>query len=216
MSERRICGAKTRQNDGKPCRRAPMPNGRCYLHGGASTGPKTMTAGGRYSKYLPQRLAARFAEALRDPELTTLTAELALLDTRIGELLGRLDTSESCFAWRGALQVCAKLEAEEPGTTSFRAILGSLTELLEKGAGDSQQWAEVAELVERRRRLAETEARRLAQLDQFLTAKQANLLVSALLQLVTENVADPDARRRIGLGLVRLVGGEDRPGADLH
>lgn len=34
-----LCGAKNRQ--GHPCRRAPMPNGRCYLHGGASTGPKT-------------------------------------------------------------------------------------------------------------------------------------------------------------------------------
>lgn len=37
-----LCGAINRQ--GQPCRRAPMPNGRCYLHGGASTGPKT-TAG---------------------------------------------------------------------------------------------------------------------------------------------------------------------------
>jgi hypothetical protein len=33
------CGAKNRQ--GLPCRRAPMANGRCHLHGGKSTGPKT-------------------------------------------------------------------------------------------------------------------------------------------------------------------------------
>ncbi len=33
------CGAKTRS--GKPCQCWAMPNGRCYLHGGASTGPKT-------------------------------------------------------------------------------------------------------------------------------------------------------------------------------
>ena len=33
------CEAKTRS--GKPCQRWAMPNGRCYLHGGASTGPKT-------------------------------------------------------------------------------------------------------------------------------------------------------------------------------
>lgn len=30
------CGAKTRA--GTPCRKAPMPNGRCYFHGGPSPG----------------------------------------------------------------------------------------------------------------------------------------------------------------------------------
>jgi hypothetical protein len=33
------CGARTRA--GTPCRRWPMPNGRCRLHGGSSTGPRT-------------------------------------------------------------------------------------------------------------------------------------------------------------------------------
>lgn len=33
------CGAKTRS--GAPCRNLPMRNGRCRMHGGASTGPKT-------------------------------------------------------------------------------------------------------------------------------------------------------------------------------
>jgi hypothetical protein len=33
------CGAKTRAST--PCRAAAMNNGRCRLHGGASTGPRT-------------------------------------------------------------------------------------------------------------------------------------------------------------------------------
>ncbi len=33
------CGAKTRA--GVPCRGAAMPNGRCRMHGGPSTGPRT-------------------------------------------------------------------------------------------------------------------------------------------------------------------------------
>jgi len=51
------CGAKTRR--GTPCRCHAMPNGRCRLHGGLSTGPKTgdgierirraVTKHGRYS-----------------------------------------------------------------------------------------------------------------------------------------------------------------------
>jgi hypothetical protein len=34
------CGAWSR-NTGLPCRQAAMPNGRCRMHGGASTGPRT-------------------------------------------------------------------------------------------------------------------------------------------------------------------------------
>jgi hypothetical protein len=33
------CGARTRK--GTPCRCLPLANGRCKLHGGLSTGPKT-------------------------------------------------------------------------------------------------------------------------------------------------------------------------------
>jgi len=33
------CGAKTRK--GAPCKNPAMKNGRCRLHGGLSTGPKT-------------------------------------------------------------------------------------------------------------------------------------------------------------------------------
>ena len=33
------CGAKTRS--GTPCRSPAMPNGRCRMHGGRSTGPRT-------------------------------------------------------------------------------------------------------------------------------------------------------------------------------
>ena len=36
-----ICGAKARQNNNQPCRQPAMKNGRCRLHGGKSTGPKT-------------------------------------------------------------------------------------------------------------------------------------------------------------------------------
>jgi hypothetical protein len=33
------CGARTRA--GAPCRSPAMPNGRCRMHGGCSTGPRT-------------------------------------------------------------------------------------------------------------------------------------------------------------------------------
>jgi hypothetical protein len=37
----KLCGAKAKTNNRLPCRRVAMPNGRCHLHGGRSTGAKT-------------------------------------------------------------------------------------------------------------------------------------------------------------------------------
>lgn len=38
----RECGANAKTNGHQPCRRLAMKNGRCHLHGGKSTGAKTV------------------------------------------------------------------------------------------------------------------------------------------------------------------------------
>lgn len=40
MKSAKECGANARST-GKPCKAAPLANGRCRNHGGLSTGPKT-------------------------------------------------------------------------------------------------------------------------------------------------------------------------------
>jgi hypothetical protein len=45
------CGAKTRK--GTPCRCKAMRNGRCRLHGGCSTGPRTVAGKKRSAANLP-------------------------------------------------------------------------------------------------------------------------------------------------------------------
>jgi len=41
MKHKKQCGAHARTT-GSPCRAKALPNGRCKLHGGMSTGPKTL------------------------------------------------------------------------------------------------------------------------------------------------------------------------------
>src|SRR6266705_1774593 len=59
------CGARSKRT-GKPCQGAAMPNGRCRLHGGKSTGPRTAeglercrTANWKHGLYSKQSLAER-------------------------------------------------------------------------------------------------------------------------------------------------------------
>lgn len=51
LTDKPACGAETRS--GKPCRRAPMENGKCSNHGGKSLGGRAHPnyKHGRYSKY---------------------------------------------------------------------------------------------------------------------------------------------------------------------
>jgi hypothetical protein len=67
------CGAKNRR--GTPCMCPAMPNGRCRLHGGLSTGPRTLAgierirkAVTKHGRYSAQAIAERrlFHQLLRD------------------------------------------------------------------------------------------------------------------------------------------------------
>jgi hypothetical protein len=59
--------------------------GRCRLHGGASlAGVASPTwKNGRWSKYLPAHLAARFQEGLNDRQLMQLRQDTALIDAAL-------------------------------------------------------------------------------------------------------------------------------------
>jgi hypothetical protein len=89
------CGARTRK--GTPCQSAAMPNGRCRMHGGMSTGPRTpegieriraaRTKHGRYSAAsIARRRAARQAiRAIRELLRSATTTEDEILSA-----MGRL------------------------------------------------------------------------------------------------------------------------------
>ena len=74
----KLCGAKTR--NGKTCQRAPMQNGRCYLHGGATpSGPDSPNfKHGRYATVFKGHLAEKFQEASADGNPLDLLPELAV------------------------------------------------------------------------------------------------------------------------------------------
>lgn len=62
----RLCGARARRNDNQPCRQPAMKNGRCRMHGGKSTGPKTeegkrrsATAAIKHGHYTKEAIAER-------------------------------------------------------------------------------------------------------------------------------------------------------------
>lgn len=190
---REFCGAKTR--NGGTCKRSPMANGRCYMHGGPTPGglASPNLTNGRYSKYLkglPQ-LRKDYQAALADPAIVALDGELALLTVRAGELLDRLGKTKPP-PWEKVQQL-AKEALSLEGADQQNTIR-ELAELVNEGANavtvTEQSWAELRELVQERARVASVEWKRLNDINGLVTVEQLLLFVRAFMDAARETVTD--------------------------
>jgi len=181
----------------------------CRFHG---AGSKDKPGGrpikhGRYSKFLPERLGPKYAEALADPQLLELRDEVGLIGTRIGELVERIDSGESAQRWK-ALQAAytdlqdATRSGDKP---AFVVAMASLGHAIEAGGQDYQTWREIVGLAEARRKLAESERKRQVEMQQMISSERAMILLAAITDVVRRNVSDPSTLAAISADLRQLT-----------
>ena len=209
------CGAKTRS--GEPCKTPAMPNGRCRMHGGkiprGAASPHFVT--GRYSKDLPTRLAARYEEARNDPDLLNLNAEIQLTYALLGEALKGMDHGESGQLWRSlkdaweTFQDANRAQDKE----ASRLALIDIGDLIRRGVADAAARSEVLGIIERRRKLVESEGKRRTAMQQMITAERLMVLVSAVVDVVMRHVDEPRVRAEISADIGALLSLAD-PGGD--
>lgn len=199
------CGAKTRA--GTPCRRPAMMNGRCDKHGGKSPGgiASPRTKHGRYSRYIPSRLSERYDEAAADTELLAMRDEIALTDARLADVLKRVDRGDSGDLWKQLKAALADVHNMRSLGLSDAGPMGDLKRIIDRGLADWAAWDEVAKLLEQRRRLVESERKRLVEMQQVVTVERAMLLVSAITESVRRHVHEPRALAAIHADLGRLL-----------
>jgi hypothetical protein len=187
----------------------------CRLHGGRTPrGPASVHwKGGRYSRHLPARLAAQYEAAAQDPELTELRSDIALTDARIIDLLQRVDTGEAGAVWRAAKATLRRVQrAQARGDPDkMRAHLDTLQGLIERGAGDYAAWREIGEQIEARRRLCESEHKRMVLLQQCISAEKAMVLLEVVIATIRRHVPDRQALAKIAHDIGQLAHVEPRP-----
>jgi len=202
-----ICGAK--KKDGTECKRAAMPNGRCYLHGGKTpTGiALPQTRHGRYSKYLPSRLSGQYESAKNDPALLELREDIALIDSRLSDLLQRVETGESGQVWKELGDAYRDLQdaMHAKNTVKTGEALQLIYALIVRGNDDYRAWTEIHEVIEQRRRLVESERKRIVEARQTLTVEQAMLMISALTDIIRTHVTDRKILAAISGDINKLV-----------
>ncbi len=194
-----ICGARNRQ--GEPCRVAPMPNGRCYRHGGPT--PSGIASPnlkhGRYSRHLPERLLGRYEEALSDPELLSLRDDIALVQARIDQKLADLDTGESRAAWAVLASQVGALAAHcrDRDHDQVEHTLHAIEQTLARGLGEAHAFDEIGALMRQKAALAKQEQARMVLLQQMLPVERALVMINTIAAVIREVVDDPDKLRII-------------------
>lgn len=203
------CKAKSKRS-GKQCKNPAMIGKEvCRMHGGKS--PSGPDAGnykhGAYSKVLPERLLATFAEALDDPEFLSNREEIALLKSRVMDLIKRVDSGESGRHWRDAKDAMKqfKIARASKDTVNMNRYLGELETIINRGVSDYAAWDEVSKAVAQRRRLVESERKRRVEQGQVIALNEAIVLIDNIMRIITEVVSDPVMLSRLSDRLQALL-----------
>jgi hypothetical protein len=185
----------------------------CYQHGGATphgiASPNWVH--GRSSKYLPARLQETYLTSMQDKELLALRHEISVVDARIDDLFQRVDIGESGHLWLKTRELLIQLRSVliKWDTNKLHELLITLDDLVHIGITDYAAWNEISNSIELRRRLVETERKRLVDMQQMITAEQAIDVIGAITTAVKENVTDPTILRRIQTAIIRIT---NKPG----
>lgn len=187
-----------------------MANGRCRLHGGKS--PAGIASGqfkhGIYSKYVPKGMLNLYEEFRTNPDLLSLRENVALVDARIVQMLQALDQQGDLGAiWLELQQLFETLmrATQKQDLGGGKAAFEALGDIIENGADQFRAWSQISEMMEQRRKLVETERRRLVDMQQMITSEQAMMLVAALVNAVRTHVHEPTVLAAIQSDITRLI-----------
>ena len=202
----------TSKRSGERCRnRAVTGRTTCRMHGGTvPAGPASPAwKDGRHSRVLPKRLLDDYQASLADPDRLVLNAEIAIIDARINELLQVVDTQESGRIWSELHKQATALEAAQKAKdtmTASKAQFMILT-LITEGHAEWTAWTDVITLIDRRRKLVESERKRLVEAQKMIAVDQALAMMGLLIESVRKHVHDDDALRAVVAEFARLSAG---------
>jgi hypothetical protein len=181
------------------------------VHGGKSYKARGAAAAnfkdGRYSKYLPSRLLESYTNAKDDPEILSLNDDIALTEARVTDVLQRVDANESGAMWDELSRLSKEVKlARKSGDPSLvEDLFDQMLKLIDKGKGDRENWREIGDLMERKRKLSESQLKLLVTKQEFISRQQAVAMVALITGAIKESVSDPKEKRQIMSAIQQLM-----------
>lgn len=201
------CNALARSHWGY-CQQYPVHGRtRCAQHGAQlPAGPDHYAyKTGRYSRHLAGNLLDNYEQALADPELLSLSSEIALLDARVSELLSEAGSD----SWRGAQDALASLRAAMRSGDAGKAgeYLERLDAVIDGGTRAAGAWEEILAAIDNRRKLVDTQRKLLEARGHLVDIDKVLAIIGGVLDIVRQNVSDRRERARVGREISKLAAG---------
>ena len=221
VPEDELCRGWSRTAD-SPCRQRRVPGSEyCHYHGGKI--PKGAAhwnfKDGSHSKVMPPvHLRDRWIAFRDDPELAHHKNSIAIVDTLLQDVFDHYEEGGSAELWRSLRKVWGRLEAATRGGDRHKAreFYQELGLIIERGGTQSGRDKEAIELLEARRKHADSQFKRETAERNVWTYEEASAFYVALGAAVRRQCTEEQviAIERDLSGLAANHGvdrGEDRP-----
>jgi len=144
---------------------------------------------------------------MKDRNQLALNPEIALIDARIADVAKRVDSGEGGTIWERLENAWSQFESAMTAQDmeSIKTQMRVLQILVRKGGEDWEVWKSVTDLIEQRRKLVESESKRMKDQAETMTATEAYVLFNAILTLVNEHVTDKETKAKLQRGFENLV-----------
>lgn len=214
----RCAGHKT---NGEPCPNVAMKGKRvCHAHGGHSLSgiahPNFIN--GRYSKALPSHHHETYDVARADRSYLAMREDIALIDTLLADAISKMETGESGGTWRALQHAVHEFrdceakanrtgyaESREQWRLKREEAMDTIVILCQEGSSYYAALGEVKDLVERRRRIVESEVKNIVAAKEIYTRDQVELRERKYIDIIARCVTDRTERNAIVLELRRIA-----------
>lgn len=150
---------------------------------------------------------------MNDPELLHGREDIALLDSRLQDVLASVSNEEAGELWKTLKE--AKKDYLKANDDEIADALNQILWLIDQGYTEYQSWTEIRSILQERKKLVESERKRLIDMQQMITAERAMLLLGAVYDSIRRNVSDKSILAAITQDIRRLAslepGGPTRP-----
>ena len=215
------CGAKTRA--GGECKKAPMENGRCKLHGGMSlkgiAHPNYQGKG--YSRYVPKPLGPAITAFLESGDPLSMVDAIATWEGRVDALLRSLESEGSEKAWEELAEEWVGFwkatDAED--RAKVQQHREAIDGLIVSGQVETETWRQIQAADEQRRKLIDSEDKKRERRRGWMRAEEIRYQNQALQLAVIEGVGlieddklQRKVRSKIAERFIQIVGPAALPG----
>lgn len=168
----------------------------------------------RYTKTLPKDLRKKYEQAAADPELLSLRADIALIQTRINLITQRIETGESGEAWANLQKAFINFDMAmiSKDMDGLNAAVETMKGIISEGTSQETAWDEVIDLIQRKKEIAGAEWKRLLSMQQMISSEMAYALVEQIMDVVLRHVTEPGPRKLIAAEIGEIVGSSDKDG----